>query len=117
MVCVLSSACSLVFVQEPTDAMLTKKAPLTCTSSNALPITDFAVGAALGSAVFGATYAAVESFNDECSPGQCYRPWGPALIAAFLTVSPSWMSSAIGFSDTHRCREAMRARQATQVKP
>jgi hypothetical protein len=77
-----------------------------------MPITDLVVGAILGGAVFGATYAAVDEFNEECSPGGCYRPWGPALIASFLTVSPSWMSSAIGFNDTHQCRKAVRAQAA-----
>jgi hypothetical protein len=105
------SACSLVFVQEPTQAMLTKRAPLTCTASQTWPITDLAIGAILGTAVFSATYAAVDRFNEECASGQCYRPWGPGLIAAFLTVTPSWMSSAIGFVDTHRCRKAVRSQR------
>lgn len=110
LVLVLTSACSFAFVREPNEAMLTDQAPITCTTSRAMPIVDVVVGAILGSLVFATTYAAVESFNDECSPGQCYRPWGPALIGSFLVVSPWWISSAVGFSDTHRCREAARSR-------
>lgn len=71
-----------------------------------MPVADLAIGAVLGTLVFATSYAAVESFNDECTPGDCYRPWGPATIATFLTVSPWWISSIVGFSDTNRCRDA-----------
>ena len=101
-------ACSFVFVQEPTEAMLTRQAPIACTTSRAMPVTDLAIGAILGSLVFATTYSAVESFNDECSPEPCYRPWGPALLASFLVVSPWGISSAVGFSETHQCRKAVR---------
>ena len=87
--------------------MLTKQVPVSCTSSFALPIADLVIGAAVGAATFGTVYAAIEEVNEECSGGQCYRPWGPALIAAFLMVSPWWVSSAVGFSDTHQCRKAV----------
>ena len=86
--------------------MLKKQAPLTCTTSRALPATDLAIGAALGALVFATTYMAVEDFNDECAPGQCYRPWGPALLGTFLVVSPWGISSAVGFSETNQCRNA-----------
>jgi hypothetical protein len=102
-------ACSFAFVQGPSDAMLRKQAPATCTTSRALPVVDLALGAVLGGLVFATTYKAVDSFNDECAPGQCYRPWGPALIGAFLVVSPWWISSAVGFSDTHQCRKVVDA--------
>jgi hypothetical protein len=62
--------------------------------------------------VFATTYAAVEELNQECSPGACYRPWGPALIGAFLAMSPWGVSSAVGFSETHQCRKAARSRAA-----
>ena len=78
------SACSFAFVKEPTDAMLTRREPATCTTSRALPVVDLAIGAALGALVFTTTYAAIEEFNDECAPGRCYRPWGPALLGSFL---------------------------------
>ena len=110
--CALLPACSFVFVQEPSEAMLTKQAPLTCTTSRAMPITDLAIGAALGGLVFATTYAAIEELNEECSPGRCYRPWGPGLIGAFLVVSPWGVSSAVGFSETHQCRKAARAHTA-----
>ena len=100
------SACSFAFVKEPNDAMLTQRAPLTCTTSRALPATDLAIGAALGALVFATTYAAVQDFNKECAPEQCYRPWGPALLGSFLVTSPWWISSAVGFSDTGQCRKA-----------
>lgn len=101
-----ASACSFAFVTEPNDAMLKKQAPLTCTTSRALPAIDLAIGAALGTLVFATTYMAVQDFNDECAPGQCYRPWGPALLGTFLVVSPWGISSAVGFSETHQCRKA-----------
>jgi len=110
LVCALLPACSFAFVKEPSDAMLRQQAPLACTSSRALPVTDLAIGALLGGLVFATTYAAVEEINDECAGGSCYRPWGPALIGTFLVVSPWWISSAVGFSETHQCRKAARAR-------
>ena len=94
---VFGSACSFAFVKEPNDAMLTKKAPLTCTTSRSLPVVDLVIGTAIGAMVFAATYAAVERFNDECASGQCYRPWGPALLGSFLMGSPWWISSASAF--------------------
>lgn len=105
--CVLSG-CSFAFVAEPTELMRTRQAPVTCTTSRALPVADLTIGAVLGGLVFATTYSAVERFNNECSPGQCYRPWGPALLASFLVVSPWWISSAVGFSDTHQCRKVVR---------
>lgn len=106
LVCVLATGCSFTFVVEPDDAMLTHKAPVTCTTSRVLPVTDLVIGTVLAGLVFGATHAAVDSFNDECSPGGCYTPWKPALLAAFLVTSPWFISSAVGFSDTQRCRKA-----------
>ena len=104
--CALLPACSFTFVQGPSEAMVTKKAPITCTTSRALPIADLVIGAALGALVFGTTYAAIEELNEDCASGQCYRPWGPALLGSFLVVSPWGISSAVGFSDTHQCRKA-----------
>ena len=103
------ASCSFTFVKEPNDAMLKGKAPLTCTTSRALPLTDLAIGAVLGGLVFATTYVAVESFNDEpsCQPNGCYRAWGPALIGSFLVVSPWGISSAVGFSETGDCRKAV----------
>jgi hypothetical protein len=109
-----ASACSFAFVKGPDDAMLKRQAPVTCTTSRALPAADFVIGAALGALVFATTYAAVEEFNDECAPGQCYRPWGPALLGSFLVVSPWWISSAVGFSDTSQCRKASRRHTPAQ---
>ena len=86
--------------------MLTRQAPLTCTKSRALPATDLAIAAVLGALVFTTTYVAVQEFNEECAPGQCYRPWGPALLGSFLVVSPWGISSAVGFSETGQCRKA-----------
>jgi hypothetical protein len=100
----LTSGCSFVFVQEPNEAMIKREAPATCTSSRAMPVLDFAIGAVLGAAIFAATYGAIEEFNDECEGGQCYTPWKPALLASFLVVSPWWISSAVGLSDTQQCR-------------
>jgi hypothetical protein len=83
-------------------------APISCTTSRTLPATDLVVGAVMASAVAAITYHAVEGFNDRCE-GDCYHPWKPATLAAFLVVSPWWISSAVGFSDTGRCRDAYRA--------
>ena len=104
--CALLPACSFAFVDGPDEAMLTRQAPVTCDTSRALPVADLVIGAALGALVFGTTYAAIEDFNDECERGQCHSPWGPGLIGGFLVVSPWWISSAVGFSDTHQCRKA-----------
>jgi hypothetical protein len=104
--CALLPACSFAFVEGPSEAMVTRQAPLTCTTSRALPLVDLAIGAVLGALVFGATYAAVEEINDDCAGGPCYRPWKPALLGSFLAVSPWWIASAVGFSDTHQCRKA-----------
>ncbi len=109
--CLCLSGCSFAFVKEPTDSMLRNEAPLTCTTSRALPTLDLAIGTLLGSLVFITTYAAVEELNEACSPGRCYPPWGPALIGSFLVVSPWGISSAVGFSDTHQCRNITLTRE------
>jgi hypothetical protein len=75
-----------------------------------MPFTDLVIGTVLGSLVFATTYAAVERFNDECSNGQCYRPWGPAAIGTVLVASPWLISSVVGFSDTNQCRKLVRER-------
>lgn len=103
----LLPACSFAFVEGPDEAMLTGRAPVTCTTSRALPVADLVIGAALGALVFGTTYAAIEDFDQDCAPGQCTRPLGPALLGGFLVVSPWWISSAVGFSDTQQCRKAL----------
>jgi hypothetical protein len=74
-----------------------------------MPTTDFVLGAAMASAVFAVTYTAVERFNEMCV-GECYHPWKPATLAAFLVASPWWIASAVGFSDTGKCRQAYRER-------
>ena len=103
----LAPACSFVFVKEPKQTP--PQVPLECTASNALPLADAVIGAVLGGLVFATTYAAIDSFNDECTGG-CYRPWKPALLATFLVVSPWGISSIVGLSDTARCRKAYRER-------
>jgi hypothetical protein len=108
LVCVLVVGCSFAFVREP-PAAKDPSAPISCTASHAMPLTDLAVGAVIASVVAVVTYSAVERFNDMCV-GDCYHPWKPATLAAFLVVSPWWISSAVGFSDTSRCRDAYRAR-------
>ena|SRR5688572_3043693 len=108
-VCALLPACSFAFVNEPNDAMLRRQQPLDCTRSRALPVTDLVLTAAIAAAVFATVYSAVEDFNEDCSPGGCYTPWKPALLGAFLVASPSGISSAVGFSETHQCRKAFRA--------
>ena len=108
--CAMLAGCSLVFVRELDEGKRRDpKLPITCTTSRAMPATDLVLGAVAAGAVFAATYVAVERFNDMCV-GECYHPWKPATMAAFLVVSPWWISSAVGFSDTGRCREAYRAR-------
>ena len=100
LVCALLSGCSLVFVED-----VNPRAPGTCTTSRALPVTDLVVGALAGGAVAAVTYGMVQRINGMCV-GDCYHPWKPATLAAFLVVSPWWISSAIGFSDTAACRRA-----------
>jgi hypothetical protein len=101
------TGCSLVFVREPEHGTLVgANAPITCTTSRALPTTDLALGAIMGALVAAVTYSAVERFNDMCV-GECYHAWKPATLAAFLVVSPWWISSAVGYSDTSRCRDAI----------
>ncbi|MCA9678281.1 MAG: hypothetical protein H6709_01865 [Kofleriaceae bacterium] len=99
-------ACSFAFVTAPDDAMLTRRAPMTCTTSRTLPVADAVIGAALGALVFGATYAAIDDANADCTGGACYHPWKPALLGTFLVVSPWWISAAVGVSDTRQCRKA-----------
>jgi hypothetical protein len=107
--------CSFVLVREPNEAA--RKDPnvaLDCTTSRAMPLTDLLIGAALGALVVGATYSAVQDFNEDCTPGQdCYSATKPALLGAFLVVSPWWISSAVGLSDTGECRRLHRARGAS----
>jgi hypothetical protein len=107
--CALLAGCSFAFVREHSGRASDPDAPLTCTTSRAMPTTDLVIGAVMASAVAAVTYAAVERFNDMCV-GECYHAWKPTTLAAFLVVSPWWISSAVGFSDTERCREAYRAR-------
>jgi len=116
LVALMCASCSFAFVKEPNDAMLTNKAPLTCTTSRALPLTDLAIGAALGTLVFATTYVAIDHANQDLEPSQRYRPWGPALIGSFLVVSPWGISSAVGFSETGDCRKAV-ARATTAPAP
>ena len=106
LVLVFVSGCSLAFVRELPERRATDPSvPITCTTSRAMPTSDLVLGAVMAGAVAAVTYAAVERFNDMCV-GDCYHPWKPATLAAFLVVSPWWISSAVGFSDTARCREA-----------
>lgn len=109
----LLPACSFVLVKEQNAATVRDpNVPISCTSARTWPLVDLVLGAVLAGAVFATTYAAVDSFNDEepCSSGGCYHPWKPATLGAFLVVSPWWISSAVGFSDTGRCRDAYRTR-------
>ncbi|HUQ08626.1 MAG TPA: hypothetical protein VM261_39310 [Kofleriaceae bacterium] len=112
--CALLPACSFAFVDGPSHEMLTRQAPMTCTTSRTLPLADLVIGAVVGGFVFGATYSAIQDFNEDesCAAGQCTGPVGPALLGGFLMVSPWWISSAVGFSDTSQCRKAMRAQVA-----
>lgn len=111
MACALSTACSFAFVRELKEAPASNaQQAVSCTTSRALPAIDLAIGALMGGLVAGVTYSAVDSFNDECAGGCGYHPWKPSLLAAFLVVSPWWISSAVGFSDTGQSRAAYRAR-------
>lgn len=106
------AACSFAFVREPqATARTNPQVPLECTLSRALPLADLAIGLALGALVAGTTYAFIQEANEECTPGRdCFGATGPVLLGTFLVVSPWWISSAVGFSDTGRCRAAHRAR-------
>jgi hypothetical protein len=106
---VMLAGCSFVFVRDLDSTPNDRNVPVTCTTSRAMPATDLVLGAVLGGLVAAVTYSAIEHFNDMCV-GECYHAWKPATLAAFLVVSPWWISSAVGFSDTGRCREAVRAR-------
>lgn len=109
--CGLLSACSFVMVKDPNEvALRDPNVPVSCTTSRTWPAVDLVAGAGAGGFVFGATYAAIDSFNEECPNGRCYTPWKPALLAAFLVVSPWWIASIVGYSDTSRCRQLYRAR-------
>ncbi len=104
--CVLMTGCSFAFVDGPSVAMVRHEVPATCTTSRTLPATDLVIGAAMGAAIFATIYGAIDSFNDDADPGaQFERPWGPALIGAFLVSSPWLISAAVGFSDTSECRK------------
>jgi hypothetical protein len=108
--CLLLTGCSFAFVRELKEGVGNDpQIPISCTTSHAMPLSDLALGAVMGGLVAGVTYAAVQSFNDMCI-GECYHAWKPATLAAFLVVSPWWISSAVGYSDTSRCRAAYRAR-------
>ena len=111
---VLMSGCSFAFVRDVDESRVRDPSvPITCTASRAMPATDLVLGAVMAGAVAAVTYSAVENFNEMCV-GECYHPWKPATLAAFLVVSPWWISSAVGFSDTGRCRDAYRARKSLQ---
>ncbi len=104
-------ACSFVLVQEPPATTPDPHTPLTCTESSTLPIADAVIGAIAGAAVFATTYHFVDDFNHDCGTTSCYTPWKPSLLAAFLVVSPFAISSAVGFSQTARCRDLLNARR------
>jgi hypothetical protein len=106
---VMLAGCSFAFVRDLDEPKATQ-APLTCTTSRAMPVTDVAVGAVLGALVAATTYAAVESFNEMCV-GECYHTWKPTTLATFLVVSPWWISAAVGYSDTGKCRDEYRRRR------
>ncbi len=110
----LVPACSFAFVKDPDEKALRDphRYP-NCTEGSTLPIADALIGAAMGTLVAVATYTAIESANDECEAdgGSCFHGTKPAILATFLTVSPWWISSAVGFSDTARCRAIVRERR------
>jgi hypothetical protein len=109
----LVPACSFVAVKDVNEATLNDpQVPVSCTTSRIVPLVDLLAGAILGGLVFAATYAAVDGFNDDvdCGNGGCYHPWKPATLGTFLVVSPWWISSAVGFADTGRCRDVYRSR-------
>ena len=111
LICAFVPACSFAFVKDVNEATLTDpQVPVSCTTSRMMPLLDLVVGAVLGGLVYAATYAAVNEFNNECSNGGCYTPWKVSLLPAFLVVSPWWISSAVGVSDTGRCRDVYRSR-------
>jgi hypothetical protein len=106
--CALLAGCSFAFVRD-LDGTTAPRAPITCTASRAMPVTDLALGAILGGLVAATTYAAIQRFNDMCV-GECYHAWKPTTLATFLAVSPWWISAAVGFSDTGKCRDAYQER-------
>jgi len=104
--CAVLSGCSFAFVHELDEGIATGPSiPISCTTSRAMPVADLVLGAVMAGAAAAVTYAAVERIDEMCV-GECYHPWKPATLAGFLVVSPWWISSAVGFSDTGRCREA-----------
>ena len=107
----LLPACSFAFVKElDGPAVRDARLPAECTISRSLPVTDAVIGAIIGGAVGATTYMTIEKWRDDEDCPNCMRGTGPALLAAFLMVSPWWISSAVGFSDTSACRRAHRAR-------
>src|SRR5688572_2313805 len=99
LLCTTLAACSFVFVREPSGAALKDpRVPLECTSSRSLPLADLVIGAVAGGLIAATTYTAIQSVNDDCPA--CSNGKKPAALAAFLVVSPWWISSAVGFSDT-----------------
>jgi hypothetical protein len=113
LICALVPACSFVAVKDVNEATLNDpQVPVSCTTSRMMPLVDLLAGAILGGLVFATTYSAVENFNDDeaCANGGCYHAWKPATLGAFLVVSPWWISSAVGLSDTGRCRDVYRSR-------
>ena len=105
----LVPACSFAFVKEPDGPALNDvSVSIDCTSERTLPIADAVIGAVLGGLVAANVYAILDRTPEDSA--ERIDPKGPALLGAFLIVSPWWISSAVGFSDTSRCRAAYRAR-------